>query len=157
MTATRDEREAAPAVAAPEDERLIRAMEEYSAALRAGQKPNRQAFLARYPDIAGALGDCLDGLEFVCTAGPDLGPPAEAALSEVVHPELPLGDFRILREVGRGGMGVVYEAEQLSLSRRVALKVLPFAAALDPKHLQRFKHEAQAAAHLHHQHIVPVY
>ncbi len=51
----------------------------------------------------------------------------------------PLGDFRIIREVGRGGMGVVYEAEQLSLGRRVALKVLPFAATLDPRQLQRFQ------------------
>jgi WD40 repeat protein/serine/threonine protein kinase len=68
-----------------------------------------------------------------------------------------LGVFRIVREVGRGGMGVVYEAEQISLGRRVALKVLPFAAALDAKQLQRFKNEAQAAAHLQHQHIVPVH
>ena len=68
-----------------------------------------------------------------------------------------LGDYRLLREVGRGGMAVVYEAEQVSLGRRVALKVLPFAAVLDPKQLQRFKNEAQAAAHLHHQNIVPVY
>src|SRR5262249_28215525 len=69
----------------------------------------------------------------------------------------PLGDFRILREIGRGGMGVVYEAEQLSLGRRIALKVLPFALTLDPRQLQRFKNEARAAAQLHHQHIVPVY
>src|SRR5262249_31099153 len=56
---------------------------------------------------------------------------------------LALGDFKIVREVGRGGMGVVYEAEQLSLGRRVALKVLPFAATLDPKQLSRFRQEAQ--------------
>jgi serine/threonine protein kinase/tetratricopeptide (TPR) repeat protein len=68
-----------------------------------------------------------------------------------------LGDFRILREVGRGGMGVVYEAVQLSLGRRVALKVLPFASTLDAKQLQRFKNEAQAAAQLHHTNIVPVH
>ena len=68
-----------------------------------------------------------------------------------------LGDFRILREVGCGGMGVVYEAEQLTLHRRVALKVLPFAAVLDPKHLQRFNNEAIAAASLKHPNIVGVY
>ena len=68
-----------------------------------------------------------------------------------------LGDFRILRQVGRGGMGVVYEAEQVSLHRRVALKVLPFAAALDPHQLRRFQTEAQAAAQLHHTNIVPVF
>jgi tetratricopeptide (TPR) repeat protein len=68
-----------------------------------------------------------------------------------------LGDFRIVREVGKGGMGIVYEAEQISLRRRVALKVLPFAATMDPRHLQRFHNEAQAAASLHHTNIVPVY
>src|SRR5262249_52365263 len=68
-----------------------------------------------------------------------------------------LGEFRIIREVGRGGMGIVYEAEQLSLGRRIALKVLPFAWSLDSRQLQRFKNEARAAAQLHHQNIVPVY
>jgi serine/threonine protein kinase/Flp pilus assembly protein TadD len=68
-----------------------------------------------------------------------------------------LGDFRIGREVGRGGMGVVYEAEQVSLGRRVALKVLPFAATMDARHLQRFHNEAKAAGCLHHTNIVPVF
>jgi WD40 repeat protein/serine/threonine protein kinase len=68
-----------------------------------------------------------------------------------------LGDFRILREVGRGGMGVVYEAEQVSLGRRVALKVLPARALLDARHKQRFEREARAAAKLHHTNIVPVF
>jgi hypothetical protein len=69
----------------------------------------------------------------------------------------PIGDFKIIREIGRGGMGVVYEAVQMSLARRVALKVLPFAATLDSRHLQPFHQEAQAAAQLHHTNIVPVY
>jgi len=68
-----------------------------------------------------------------------------------------LGDFRILGELGRGGMGIVYEAEQLSLGRRVALKILPFAALLDPRQLQRFQNEARAAASLEHPNIVSIY
>jgi eukaryotic-like serine/threonine-protein kinase len=81
-------------------------------------------------------------------AGPEVLPPP--SLKQ-------LGDFRVLREVGRGGMGVVYEAEQISLGRHVALKVLPVHALLDPRHLQRFRREAKAAARLHHTNIVPVF
>ena len=68
-----------------------------------------------------------------------------------------LGDFQIVREIGRGGMGVVYEAEQLSLKRRVAVKVLPAGLCVSPTARERFHREAQAAAKLHHSHIVAVY
>src|SRR5262250_2406783 len=74
-------------------------------------------------------------------------------------PENPrrLGDFEILRELGRGGMGIVYEARQVSLNRKVALKVLSGGLGLTPKAVQRFRREAEAAAKLHHTNVVPVY
>src|SRR5262249_25795170 len=146
-----------------EDPRVVQALEEYVAALEAGQAPDRRAFLERHSEGAEKLAGCLEGLGFVQMASPQLpgageGWPGAAPPSAAgVQPEGPLGDFRIVREVGRGGMGVVYEAVQISLGRRVALKVLPFAATLDPKQLQRFKNEAQAAAQFHHTNIVPVF
>src|SRR5262249_13690416 len=68
-----------------------------------------------------------------------------------------LGEYRILKEIGRGGMGIVYEAEQESLGRRVAVKVLTSQALLDPDQLRRFHREAQTMARLHHTNIVPVF
>jgi serine/threonine protein kinase/Tfp pilus assembly protein PilF len=140
-----------------DDPRVLEAVREYQAALDAGQRPDRNAFQARYPDIAEALAGCLDALEFMHAAAPSLAADAVPPSPSELQPEQPLGDFRLVREIGRGGMGVVYEAVQVSLGRRVALKVLPFAATLDARQLQRFKNEAQAAAQLHHTNIVPVY
>ena len=163
LDADADATEALHADSRSEDPRLVAAVEEYMAAFETGRRPNRQEFLRRHPDIAGELAACLDGLAFVHSAAAQMNgddpQPARAAGLETPEaaPARPLGDFQLLREIGRGGMGVVYEAVQLSLGRRVAVKILPFAAALDQRHLQRFKNEAQAAAQLHHTNIVPVY
>lgn len=141
----------------PEDDpRVAAALKEYVAALERGETPERSEFLRRHADVAGPLEECLAGLDMVAQISPQVRHKAQSQRL-AVWIDQPLGDFHIIREVGRGGMGVVYEAEQRSLGRRVALKVLPFAAALDDKRLQRFKNEAQAAAQLHHGHIVPVY
>jgi serine/threonine protein kinase len=139
-----------------DDPRVVEALEEYLADLESGQRPNRQAFLARHAEIAEPLAECLDGMEMLHEAS---SPSRAGGAADTAdwQPGAALGDFRIVREIGRGGMGVVYEAEQLSLGRRIALKVLPFALTLDPRHLQRFKNEARAAAHLHHTNIVPIY
>jgi len=128
-------------------------LDEYLKALEAGNAPDREALLKGHPDLVEELGAALLGIDFVYSAAPRLAPDEHAE----TLPGRSLGDYRLVRELGRGGMAVVYEAEQISLGRRVALKVLPFAAVLDPKQLQRFKNEALAAAHLHHAHIVPVY
>jgi tetratricopeptide (TPR) repeat protein len=73
------------------------------------------------------------------------------------HAKRQLGEFELLRELGRGGMGVVYEAVQTSLGRRVALKVLAEGLGLTPAAVERFRREAATAARLHHTNIVPVY
>ena len=134
------------------DPRILAASREYLAELEAGQTPDRKAYLARFPELAAALSECLDGIDLAQSLRPEPPTPSSAEFAGK-----PVGDFEILNEIGRGGMGVVYEAIQLSLGRRIALKVLPFAAALDAKQLQRFKNEAHAAAQLHHSNIVPVY
>lgn len=129
--------------------------DEYLDRLERGQRPDVEEYGRRYPQIAEVLRQILPALKAVRQSGTSSW--GEAEMGESLSPLGCLGDFRLLSEVGRGGMGIVYEAEQISLRRRVALKVLPFAAALDPKRLERFRHEAQAAALLHHTHIVPVF
>jgi serine/threonine protein kinase/WD40 repeat protein len=133
-------------------------IEELSAQMEAGEAVELQAYLDAHPEHAAELRRLYPALQLLA----DFSRSGEANLPlDGLDPApalgTPLGDFRLVREIGRGGMGVVYEAEQLSLSRRVALKVLPFASTLDPRQLQRFKNEAHAAAQLHHTHIVPVY
>jgi serine/threonine protein kinase/Flp pilus assembly protein TadD len=139
---------------------LAEIVEEVTNKLRVGEPVDIEAYVGAHPELAERLRRLLPALAVLA----DLGRSAAAGEAVVVSPapaptaELAvLGDFRIVGEIGRGGMGVVYEAVQLSLGRRVALKVLPFAAALDPRQLQRFKTEAQAAAQLHHTNIVPVH
>ncbi|HYH63110.1 MAG TPA: serine/threonine-protein kinase, partial [Urbifossiella sp.] len=136
------------------DPRVFLAIQDYQAEIDAGRRPDHAEFVSRYPAVAEQLAGCLDGFDFLRVASP------RATHHE--HPgcdlaaESRLGEFRILRQVGRGGMGVVYEAEQPSLGRRVALKVVA-APAPDDRTRQRFRNEAHAAASLHHPHVVPVY
>ena len=143
---------------APEDrsvELLVsEAANEFLERLGRGERPDAEEYAGRHPALAAVLRQVLPALEAWQSPG---GDHSWDRYSDPAGLTGCLGDYRILRELGRGGMGVVYEAEQFSLGRRVAVKVLPFAAALDAKQLQRFKNEAVAAAHLHHPHIVPVY
>ena len=124
--------------------------DEFLARQKRGERPAVAEYTARHPQHAAVIGEVLAALQVVgLSGGPETllpeAPPVDGgpALGE-------LGDFRLVRELGRGGMGVVYEAIQLSLGRRVALKLLPFGSTLDPKQLQRFQNESQAAARKRH-------
>ena len=118
--------------------------EEFLDRYRRGERPPLQEYIDRHPELAAEIRETFPAMammENIALADESL---ADRASRESERPEAiqQLGDYRVIREVGRGGMGVVYEAVQVSLSRRVALKVLPFAAALDARQLQRFKTEA---------------
>src|SRR5262245_3871718 len=145
--------------AADREERFGEIVFGYLQAAERGEPADRRRLLAEHPEFAVELEQFLGDLAGVGRLATPL-----RALVNSAHPLATdfatggtLGDYRLIREVGRGGMGVVYEAEQISLNRKVALKVLPFAATMDPRHLQRFRNEAQAAACLHHANIVPVH
>jgi hypothetical protein len=131
-------------------------IEGLTARLQAGETIDLQEVRREHPEHAEELEELLPAMSLLVNLSRSAA--TDPAAPKVGGPPLAeLGDFRILREVGRGGMGVVYEAEQISLGRRVALKVLPFAATLDPRQLERFKNEAKAVASLRHEHIVHVY
>ena len=123
---------------------------------RAGERPAAEEYVVRYPDLADRIPDLLAALVLMEKSA--------ANGAESARPMPPdnmigkrLGDYLILREIGRGGMGVVYEAVQESLGRHVALKVLPTGLHNEKKFLERFRREARAAAALHHTNIVPVF
>ena len=116
-----------------------------------GSRSSRRSEASPGEPLASDLA-CVDLLHRVW---PDFDLPPQ--VDHACLPAKTLGDFRLIRELGRGGMGTVYEAEQLSMGRHVALKVLPFAALVDDKSLQRFRNEVRAAAALDHPHIVSVY
>ena len=128
--------------------------EEFAQRVRRGERPSVSDYVRRYPNLAGGLRQVLPPIAMMeklkrrNTSGGESVAPLKLDK---------LGDFRIVREIGRGGMGIVYEAWQESLGRHVALKVLSRASLLDPTRLQRFEREARAAAGLHHTNIVPVF
>jgi hypothetical protein len=133
-------------------------LDEFSNRLQQGEDVDVESFIARHPEHADDLRRLLPAARALANlAGSVRSSDGTAPHARGGLPVEELGDFRLVREIGRGGMGVVYEAHQVSLGRRVALKVLPFAAVLDSRQLQRFKNEARAAATLDHPHIVSVY
>ena len=150
---------------ATNDDRLDQALAEYLTLAQSGSSPDIPALLQKYDDVADKLAGCLKTLKFMHFVGESVSraPDAKAtpALMDDALGERPvnrtLGGHEIVREIGRGGMGVVYEAREIMLDRIVALKVLPFAALSDERHLKRFKNEARAAGTLDHPNIVAIH
>ncbi|HEV3340145.1 MAG TPA: serine/threonine-protein kinase [Pirellulales bacterium] len=134
--------------------------DEFLARHKRGEKPTIKEYCDRHPDLAGEIRDVFEAVLMV----EDLKPAADD-VSGSFGDSVPVdgkrleyvGDYRILCEIGRGGMGVVYEAEQQALGRRVALKVLPRTSTGDGSAQIRFQREAKAAARMHHTNIVPVF
>jgi eukaryotic-like serine/threonine-protein kinase len=147
------------------DSALNDLVEEIVDRLQAGEPVDFDEYRRRHPEQAEKFDEVIPGLKLMAELGLSFNPRAAAQaadpdgqtnLEPKDQPKV-LGGFRVLGEIGRGGMGIVYEAVQVSLGRRVALKVLTRASALEPSLKARFELEARAAALLHHPHIVPVY
>ena len=132
---------------------LTRLADEFAARYRAGERPSLQEYIDRHPELADDIRELFPAMVEIEQVKEDHQDAAEQAAAPPAPALRQLGDYRILREVGQGGMGIVYEAEQVSLGRHVALKVLP------PQHAPRPKAEAavrargqgggQAAPHQH--------
>jgi serine/threonine protein kinase len=125
--------------------------------LRLGQRPSVEEYASMHPELAEEIRELFPTIALTerLKARQELSGSGRATLGAAQLERL--GDFKIIREIGRGGMGVVFEAEQESLGRRVAVKILPRQALLEEKHLKRFQREARIAAHLHHTNIVEVF
>jgi len=131
--------------------------DEFTRRCRDGEHPSIEEYAERCPELAEEIHDLFPTIAAMeqLKVGKERSAGGQASLRGVQLERL--GDYRIIREIGRGGMGIVYDAEQESLGRRVAVKVLPKQALLDEKHLKRFQREARTAARLHHTNIVPVF
>ena len=141
------------------DTELARILEQYLQDQEDGKALPRDQWLAQHPEIADRLAACLDGAELMGAGGFGgflAGEVRYAKPESATSTPKTIGDYEILGELGRGGMGVVYEAREKSLDRIVALKVMRF-GVVDPKALERFQREAETAGDLHHTNIVPVY
>ncbi len=130
--------------------------DEYSSRLRAGESPTIEEYEMRAPEHRSAIRALFPTIAMIESMSKQSHSP-EKAKRRLLFAQETIGDFHIIREVGRGGMGVVYEAEQRSLQRRVALKVLGTGISNSPHQLDRFRREAESAARLHHTNIVQVY
>ena len=144
-----------------EDERdpLDVLADEFADRLRSGESPTIESYAGANPELADEIRDLFPSIEMIEKLSANEHEHLSGGIPKPPVGPVPtsLGDFDIVREIGRGGMGVVYEAVQRSLHRRVALKVLGSHVSNSPKQLTRFQREAEAAARLHHSHIVPVF
>src|SRR5262245_35660949 len=115
--------------------------DEFTARFRKGERPALQEYIDRYPHLADDIRELLPAMVEIEQVKEEGAPVEQATPAPKLNQ---FGDFHVLREIGRGGMGVVYEAEQVSLGRRVALKVLLGKTLVDGKHKRRFDREAKA-------------